>query len=48
MTRYWPMLLLLAAVWGVSYLFIKVAVDEIEPAPMMAVRTLLAADCVAA
>ena len=43
MTRYWPMLLTLAAVWGASYLFIKVAVDEIEPAPMMAVRTLLAA-----
>jgi drug/metabolite transporter (DMT)-like permease len=41
--RYVPMLLLLAAVWGASYLFIKVAVDEIEPAPMMAVRTLLAA-----
>jgi drug/metabolite transporter (DMT)-like permease len=44
MTRaYWPLLLLLAAVWGASYLFIKVAVDEIAPAPMMAVRTLLAA-----
>jgi drug/metabolite transporter (DMT)-like permease len=41
--RYWPLLLLLAAVWGASYLFIKVAVDEIEPAPMMAARTLLAA-----
>ena len=43
MKRYWPMIMLLAAVWGASYLFIKVAVDEIEPAPMMAVRTLLAA-----
>jgi drug/metabolite transporter (DMT)-like permease len=43
MTRYWPMILLLAAVWGASYLFIKVAVEDIEPAPMMAVRTLLAA-----
>ena len=43
MNRYAPMLLLLAAVWGASYLFIKVAVDEIAPAPMMAVRTLLAA-----
>jgi drug/metabolite transporter (DMT)-like permease len=41
--RYGPMLLLLAAVWGASYLFIKVAVEDIEPAPMMAVRTLLAA-----
>jgi drug/metabolite transporter (DMT)-like permease len=42
-SRYWPSLLLLAAVWGASYLFIKVAVDEIAPAPMMAARTLLAA-----
>jgi len=41
--RYWPMLLTLAAVWGASYFFIKVAVDEIAPAPMMAVRTSLAA-----
>ena len=43
MTRYWPMLLLLAALWGASYLFIKVTVEDIQPAPMMAVRTLLAA-----
>ena len=43
MNRYWPMLILLAGVWGASYLFIKVAVDEIEPAPMMAFRTLVAA-----
>ena len=43
MKRYWPMLLLLAALWGASYLFIKVAVEDIAPAPMMAVRTLLAA-----
>jgi drug/metabolite transporter (DMT)-like permease len=42
-SRYWPMLLLLAALWGASYLFIKVAVEDIPPAPMMAVRTLLAA-----
>jgi drug/metabolite transporter (DMT)-like permease len=41
--RYWPMLLLLASVWGASYLFIKVAVEEIPPAPMMAARTLIAA-----
>jgi drug/metabolite transporter (DMT)-like permease len=41
--RYAPMLLLLASVWGASYLFIKVAVDDIAPAPMMAARTLLAA-----
>lgn len=34
----------LAAVWGASYLFIKVAVEDgIEPAPMMFVRTGIAA-----
>jgi drug/metabolite transporter (DMT)-like permease len=33
----------LAAVWGASYLFIKVAVDEVEPAPMMFARVMLAA-----
>ena len=43
MNRYGPMLFVLAAVWGASYLFIKVAVDEIAPAPMMAMRTLVAA-----
>ncbi len=36
------MLFLLAAIWGVSYVLIKVAVDDIEPAPMMAARALLA------
>jgi drug/metabolite transporter (DMT)-like permease len=41
--RYAPMLFLLAAIWGASYLFIKVAVEDIEPAPMMAARTLGAA-----
>ena len=44
MTRsYWPLLLSLAAAWGASYLFIKVAVEDIEPAPMMAARSLIAA-----
>lgn len=43
MNRYWPLLLTLAGIWGASYLFIKVAVDEVEPAPMMAFRSLLAA-----
>jgi drug/metabolite transporter (DMT)-like permease len=33
----------LAAVWGASYLFIKVAVDEIEPAPLMFFRLAIAA-----
>ena len=42
MRSYWPLILLLASIWGASYLFIKVAVEDIEPAPMMATRTLLA------
>src|SRR5918997_3615469 len=37
------MLALLAAIWGASYVFIKLAVEDIEPAPMMAARTLGAA-----
>jgi drug/metabolite transporter (DMT)-like permease len=41
-TRYWPMLLLLGAIWGASYLFIKVALEDIAPAPMMAIRALVA------
>jgi drug/metabolite transporter (DMT)-like permease len=41
-TRYWPLLITLAAIWGASYLFIKLAVDDIEPAPMMAFRALVA------
>ena len=44
MTRsYAWMLAFLAVVWGASYLFIKVAVDEIEPAAMMFVRLVIAA-----
>jgi drug/metabolite transporter (DMT)-like permease len=39
---YWPLLFLLASIWGASYLFIKVAVEDIEPAPMAAARTLVA------
>lgn len=40
---YLPQLLFLSALWGSSYLFIKVAVEEMEPAAMMAMRLLLAA-----
>jgi drug/metabolite transporter (DMT)-like permease len=39
---YVVLLAFLAAVWGASYLFIKVAVDEVEPAPMMFARVGLA------
>jgi drug/metabolite transporter (DMT)-like permease len=37
---YWPLLVLLASVWGASYLFIKVAVDDIPPAAMTDIRLL--------
>ena len=39
---YITMLLVLSGLWGASYLFIKVAVDDLEPAPMMASRALVA------
>jgi drug/metabolite transporter (DMT)-like permease len=42
--RYWVLLVVLAASWGASYLFIKVAVEGgLEPAPLMAARALIAA-----
>ena len=40
---YVPLLLIVAAIWGASFMFIKVAIDEIEPIPMMALRLALAA-----
>ena len=43
MARYWPSLLLLAAIWGGSYLFIKVAVEDIPPAAMTEIRLFVAA-----
>jgi drug/metabolite transporter (DMT)-like permease len=44
MNRYWPLLLLLASLWGASYLFIKVAVDGgFEPAPLMCARAAIGA-----
>ncbi|HET9506320.1 MAG TPA: DMT family transporter [Gaiellaceae bacterium] len=42
MRAYWPSILLLAAMWGASYLFIKVAVEDIPPAAMTELRVLLA------
>ena len=42
MRSYWPLLLTLAAMWGASYLFIKLAVDDIPPAAMTEVRVLVA------
>jgi drug/metabolite transporter (DMT)-like permease len=44
MNRYWPLLLLLASVWGASYLFIKVAVDGgFQPGPLMCARAAIGA-----
>jgi drug/metabolite transporter (DMT)-like permease len=40
---YVPMLLLLAAIWGASFMFIKVADRQLEPTTLMAARILLAA-----
>jgi drug/metabolite transporter (DMT)-like permease len=40
---YWPLILLLASFWGASYLFIKLAVDDIPPAAMTDLRLSLAA-----
>jgi drug/metabolite transporter (DMT)-like permease len=39
---YVPLLAIIAAIWGASYLFIKVAVDEVEPTAMMFLRLVLA------
>ena len=44
MNRYATLILVLAAVWGASYLFIKVAVEGgLEPAPLMCARAGIAA-----
>ena len=48
MTRYWPLLLLLASMWGASYLFIKLAVEDIPPASMTELRVLFAGVLLAA
>jgi drug/metabolite transporter (DMT)-like permease len=42
-SRYWPLILALAGVWGASYLFIKVGVDGgFAPGALMFSRTLIA------
>ncbi len=44
MSRYGPLLTALAAAWGASYLFIKVAVEGgLEPAALMCARAVIAA-----
>lgn len=41
--RSWIQFVVLSAVWGASYLFIKVALEEVSPAVVVFVRTALAA-----
>jgi drug/metabolite transporter (DMT)-like permease len=41
-TADWLMLTVLAAIWGASYLFIRIAAPAVGPLPLMAVRVLLA------
>jgi drug/metabolite transporter (DMT)-like permease len=41
--RNWILLLLLAALWGASYLFIKIGLDYLSPAGVVFTRTALAA-----
>jgi drug/metabolite transporter (DMT)-like permease len=40
--RYGPLMLALAAIWGASYLFIKVGVRDFEPTVLMTLRLLIA------
>jgi drug/metabolite transporter (DMT)-like permease len=40
--RYLPAILLLAAIWGASYLFIKVGVRDFKPATLMDARLVIA------
>jgi drug/metabolite transporter (DMT)-like permease len=41
--RNWTLLLALAALWGASYLFIKIGLDDLSPATIVFARTALAA-----
>src|SRR4029078_7127632 len=41
--RAWILLGLLASIWGASYLFIKIGLEDFSPAMIVFLRTLLAA-----
>lgn len=43
MRGYLTLLLTLAAIWGASFMFIEVALEDLEPATLMAARVLVAA-----
>jgi drug/metabolite transporter (DMT)-like permease len=43
MRGYVALVLLLAAIWGASFMFIKIAVDELSPTTTMALRLVLSA-----
>ena len=43
MRGYVGLLLVLAAIWGSSFMFIKIAVDELAPTTTMALRLVLSA-----
>ena len=43
MRGYVPLLLLLAAIWGAAFMFIKIAVDELAPTTTMALRLAFSA-----
>ena len=42
MRAYLTLLLSLAAVWGASFMFIEIALDDLEPTTLMAGRLLVA------
>ncbi len=42
-SRHWTLLIFLASLWGASYLFIKIGLEDLTPATVVFLRTLLAA-----
>ena len=42
---YLPLLLSLAALWGASFMFIEVALDDLAPTTLMTARVGIAAVC---